>query len=109
MNKKVIHHIGLHPLVAFGMIAVDMMLFGGEATPVGWVLSTVVAAVLVIPCIIMQRFSYKDKWIIAVAKGLFVGILTAIPTPLPALLTGIGGIMGLLSSFKKTEIPEENK
>jgi len=29
-----------------------------------------------------------------IAKGLFIGILTAIPTPLPGLITGGGGLLG---------------
>jgi len=42
----------------------------------------------------MQKFSFGDNWAVAIAKGLFIGILTAIPTPLPGLITGGGGLLG---------------
>lgn len=99
MNKRLIHALGLHPLVAFGMIVVDMMLFGSDATGVGWIASCFVGAVLTIPCVLLQKYAYKDNWIQAIAKGLIVGIITGIPTPLPSILTGVGGVMGLLALF----------
>ena len=108
IDKNLIHKIGLHPFVAFGVIVIDMMLFSSDVGVVTWIASTAVAAVMVFPCIVIQHFAYKDPWLIAIAKGFFIGIITAIPTPLPAILTGIGGIMGLLSNFRKkpTEITE---
>ena len=104
MNKHIIHKIGLHPLTAFGMLAVDWMLFSADSTGVGWLISCMVAAVLVIPCILIQRYAYKDDWSIAIAKGVIVGIITAIPTPLPAIITGVGGIMGAIGSSKQNLI-----
>ena len=101
MNKHIIQTIGLHPLVAFGMVVVDMMLFGADASGVGWFLSCVVAAALTLPCILLQRYAYRDKWITAISKGCIVGLITAIPTPLPAILTGIGGVMGMLGIARK--------
>jgi hypothetical protein len=70
------------------------MLFGPDATGVGWAVSVIVAATLTIPCIIAQRFAYKDSWTIAIAKGFLIGILTAIPSPLPAFITGGAGLLG---------------
>jgi hypothetical protein len=101
---------GIHPLVAVGLVAVDTMLFGADVTGVGWIISCLVATVLMIPAILIQHFSYKDKWGIAIAKGIGVGVLTAIPTPLPAVITGSGGIMGLIGMLKpnnwsKDEMP----
>lgn len=103
MNKQILQTVGLHPLVAFGMIVVDMMLFGADTTGVGWFASCFVASLLVLPCILLQRYAYKDTWLIAISKGCIVGIITAIPTPLPAVLTGIGGVLGLLGITQNYE------
>jgi hypothetical protein len=96
----IMRKFGIHPLVAVGLVAVDFLLFGADATGVGWLLSCLVATALMLPSILIQHFSYKDKWGTAIAKGIVVGILTAIPTPLPAVITGTGGIMGLLGMLK---------
>ena len=101
---SVLHKLGLHPLAAFGMLVVDWMLFSADATGVGWFISCMVAAVLVIPCVLIQKFAYKDDWSIAIAKGIIVGIISAIPTQIPAILTGAGGIMGAIGSSKQNLI-----
>jgi hypothetical protein len=97
--RSVFHQVGLHPLTALGMIVVDMMLFAPDATGAGWLISCIVAAVLVIPCLLLQRFAYGDSWWAAVAKAMMVGILTAIPTPLPSAITALGGVMGFIPQF----------
>ena len=105
MNSK-LHKLGLHPAVAFAMIIVDVMLFSADGTGVGWIISCLVAAALTIPCILFQRYAYHDNWGIAIAKGMLIGIITAIPTPLPAIITGTGGVMGaigMLNAPKKIE------
>jgi len=99
--KTLIHKIGLHPLVALGMLGVDWMLFASDLTGVGWALSCAVAAGLVIPCVLAQKYAYGDDWGTAIAKGMMVGILTAIPTPLPSVITGAGGILGLIGASKQ--------
>ncbi|HEU4326491.1 MAG TPA: hypothetical protein VFS21_25340 [Roseiflexaceae bacterium] len=95
--------LGLHPLVGFGMVAVDLMLFGGEAATVGvtWAVSVPVALALAIPCVLLQRYSYGDSWGVAVGKGALIGLLTAIPTPLPALVSLVGGGLGLARMLGK--------
>ena len=93
--------LGLHPLVALSMIVVDAMLFPADATGAGWLLSATVALFLTAPCVLMQRFAYKDSWAVAISKGMIVGILTAIPTPIPSILTAAGGVAGLIGA--KTE------
>jgi hypothetical protein len=92
----IMRKLGIHPVVACALVAVDTILFGADATGVGWLLSCLVAAALVIPSILIQHFSYKDKWGIAISKGIIVGVITAIPTPLPAVITGVGGLMGVI-------------
>ena len=88
--------IGLHPFVAFGMIAVDMMLFTEEATTVGVALAITIpiALALSVPCVLLQRYSYGDSWGAAIGKGLMVGVLTAIPFPIGSPLTVVGAIAG---------------
>lgn len=81
-------------MAALGVICVDFMLFGPDATGVGWGISIMVAAALTIPCILVQKYSYDDTWSIAIAKGLFIGLITAIPSPLPAFITGGAGLLG---------------
>lgn len=102
--KNMLHKIGLHPLVAFGMLVVDWMLFGTDATGVGWGISIAVAVVLIIPCILAQKYSYGDDWAMAIAKGLLVGLITAIPPPLPSVITGVGGILGVVGASKQKKL-----
>lgn len=88
---------GLHPMVGFGMTAVDTMLFGATAATLGagWAISIPVAMVLVIPCVLIQKKSFGDGWGAALGKGMMIGLLTAIPTPIPATLTAGGGFVGM--------------
>jgi hypothetical protein len=101
---RILRQLGFHPLVAFAMIVVDVMLVASDLATAGTV-SVIVALVLTIPCVLLQKYAYKDEWGVAVAKGMIVGIVTAIPTPLPAVITGIGGVagtIGLLTDKKDT-------
>ena len=87
--------LGLHPLVGFGMAAVDVMLFGTGA--VSWVISVPVALALTVPCILIQKYGFKEDWGLAIGKGMMVGVLTAIPSPLPSALSFAGGAMGTVA------------
>jgi len=75
---------GLHPLTVMGMFAVDWMLFGEEVATagIGWLISLPVGVALGVAAALIQKQAYKDETMSAVAKGLLVGLLTAIPTPL---------------------------
>lgn len=88
--------MGIHPLVGFGMFAIDWMLFAAEGATlgVGWPISIGVAIVLTIPCILIQKNGFQDGWGLAIGKGLLIGILTAIPTALPSFIPLSGGAMG---------------
>ena len=90
---------GLHPFVGFGMFAVDLMLFGSETASLGisWPISVAVAIALTITSVLYQKHATSDKWGLAIAKGLMVGILTAIPTPLPSIFTLGGGVLGTVA------------
>lgn len=101
---RVLRQLGLHPLVAFAMVVVDLMLTAADLFTAATV-SVLVAVILTIPCILLQRYAYKDEWGIAVGKGLIVGILTAIPTPLPAIVTGMGGVAGTIGLLTEKKEP----
>lgn len=90
---------GLHPLVGIGMFAIDWMLFLSEGITLGvtWVISVGVAVAFTVPCILIQRYGFKDEWGLAIGKGLLIGCLTAVPTALPAFLPLIGGVFGLFA------------
>ena len=108
--KKLSKSFGLHPLVGFGMFAIDMMLFGAETLTfeLTWPISVAVGAALTIPSILIQHHSFKDNWGAAVGKGLLVGVLTGIPTALPALVPLVGGALGtmqMLGSGKEKDAP----
>ena len=95
--------LGLHPLVAFGMFACDWMLFGSEAGSAGVALTLTIpiALALTIPSILIQRYSFGDRWGAAIGKGLLVGVLTAIPMPIGSPVTLAGGVIGLLRPKKR--------
>ena len=106
--KKFSQYFGLHPLVGFGMFATDLMMFGVEAGTfqIGWLVTAPLAAFLTIPCILIQKFSYKDDWGSAIGKGMLVGVLTAIPTALPAAIPFVGGVLGTLNVLSSNDEDE---
>ncbi len=90
--------ISLHPIVLIGMFAVDWMLFSAELLTVGVFtpIGILISVLLTIPCILVQHGS-GDNWFLAIGKGLIVGILTAIPTPLAGFLYAIPGAIGTIA------------
>ena len=89
--------IGLHPATAAGVISVDLMLFGATAATLGagWGISIPVGVVLGIAAALIQsRGSPRDDPALAIGKGMLVGLLTAIPTPLPSVLVLGAGAAG---------------
>ena len=101
---------GLHPAAAAGVIAVDVMLFGATAATlgVGWAASVPVGAALgVATALIQARGSPRDDPGLAVGKGILVGLLTAIPTPLPSVLVfgaGVAGTRSWLAARRRGEL-----
>jgi hypothetical protein len=85
---------GLDPVVAALVVSVDVMLTALDFSVIGWPVSCAVAAALMVPCFIMQRKRYGDDAGVALAKAVAVGILTAIPTPIPSVLTASAGVLG---------------
>lgn len=102
---RLLRQLGFHPLVAFAMICVDVMLTAADLATAATV-SVAVALILTIPCILLQHYAYKDSWGVAVGKGMIVGILTAIPTPLPSVITGAGGVLGAVGLLTERKEPE---
>jgi hypothetical protein len=104
---SLIESVGLHPLVGLGMFAIDQMLFGAEGITLGATLpiSLVVAALLTIPCILIQRYGMKDEWGLAIGKGIMVGTLTAIPTSFLSVLPLLGAGFGILVQRKAKQSP----
>jgi hypothetical protein len=78
---------GLHPLTALLLFVVDWMLFGEEIATggIGWLISLPVGILLGLVAIKIQKRMYKDDDKPAMAKGLVVALLTAIPAPLASL------------------------
>ena len=101
--KSFCQTFGLHPLTAMSLFVVDWMLFGEEIATagIGWVISLPVGTALGLATILIQKYAYRDATMPAVAKGLLVGLITAIPTPLASLgmlpLTAFGAIKSFFS------------
>ena len=85
--------LGLHPIVAWVMMAIDAALFGTEVlTGFADILVTfLVGLALIFPCALIQRFFCKDEWSVALLRGSIAGVLTAIPVPLYTIVRGIYG------------------
>jgi hypothetical protein len=93
---------GIHPTIASLALIVDLMLFGGEVVTVGALLPVSIGAGFVLGIItyLAQRRWYGDDKDSAAIKGLILGLLTAIPTPLPAALYIPSGIVGLVHKLR---------
>lgn len=88
---------GLNPIVALMMIVLDVMLFGTGGLAASWPISIPIGIVATIICVLIQKNAMREQWGLAIGKGLFVGLLTAIPTPIPSLLTATGGAFGTVA------------
>jgi len=105
--------VGLHPFVGFGMFAVDAMLFGAEGISMGitWPISIAVSAVLTIGCVLIQKHQMREQWGLALGKGIIIGLITAIPTSIPSIITVSGGVLGtvaLLADGRRSSADEKN-
>jgi hypothetical protein len=89
---------GLEPRIAILMFVVDSMLFGGTLMTLGLLIPVCLGAGAILAVITFraQMNWYGDDRETALIKGLIVGLLTAIPTPLPPLLYLPSGIVGLI-------------
>jgi hypothetical protein len=89
---------GLDPRIALLTFIVDLMLFGGTVLTFGLLIPVSLAAGIVLGFITYraQIKWYGDDRESALIKGVIIGLLTAIPTPLPAILYVPSGILGWL-------------
>jgi len=94
---------GLHPGVALLTTVVDLMLFGGDVATLGAILPISIGCGAVLGSIAYkaQRKWYGDDKDTALIKGLVLGLLTAIPAPLPALLSIPTGLIGLVHNWRR--------
>jgi hypothetical protein len=85
--------LGIHPLLSVAVIAVDIMLYksGLERTPI---VDIGVAFCLLVATTLIQHNGMKDNLGLALGKGVVIAILTAIPTPLPSIVTATLGYKG---------------
>ncbi len=90
----------LHPLTALALFALDHMLAVLEAISFGlFALASVLVGILAIgPVSAIQRRAYGDDRALAVAKGCIVGLLLAVPSPLPSYLTAMWGIASFIAT-----------
>lgn len=94
---------GLDPRVAFLTLIVDSMLFGGDVITGGVSIgfSVLVGVALGFVTYKAQRKWYGDDKESALLKSVILGLLTAIPAPLPAILSVPSGILGLVHNLRK--------
>jgi hypothetical protein len=96
---------GVDPRVAFVTLIVDMMLNAGDLASMGLLLPVSVAAGVVVGYIAYraQINWYGDDKESARIKAVVLGLLTAIPTPLPEILYIPAGLIGLFHRFRHKE------
>lgn len=94
---------GLHPIPAVMTLAVNAMMFGAEVASLGALFPAALAAAVVLTFITYraQKKFYGDDHEAALIKALAVGLLTAIPTGLPAFLTVPSGVVGLVQTLRR--------
>ncbi len=94
---------GLHPGIAFLTFVMDAMLFGAEAGSLGTSFPIPLAASIVLGILAYkaQMKWYGDDSENAAIKAGILAFLTAIPTPLPALLYVPAGLVGLVHTLRR--------
>jgi hypothetical protein len=98
---------GLDPRVAFLTLIVDVMLNAGDLATMGLLFPVSVMAGIALGYIVYkaQINWYGDDKESARIKAIILGLLTAIPTPLPEILYIPAGLIGLYQRFRKKEFP----
>jgi hypothetical protein len=98
---------GIDPRVASLAFIVDLMLFGSAAASMGLDLPILIPLAIVVG-LVLGRITYKAqiKWYgddhdSAMIKAGIVGLLTAIPVGIPAIVWVPSGLLGLLHNARK--------
>jgi hypothetical protein len=97
--------VGIHPAMVLLTFIVDTMLFPAEAASLGTSLPVSVAAAAILGYITYkwQMKHYGDDEESAKLKALILAFLTAIPTPLPAVVYLPSGIVGFFHGLRRRE------
>ena len=97
---------GIDPRIAVVMLVLDAMLNAGEIASMGLLVPVSLAAGVVLGYVTYraQRKWYGDDKESAMIKALIVGLLTAIPTPLPEILYLPFGIVGFFHNLRRKKI-----
>jgi hypothetical protein len=102
---------GLDPRIAFLTLILDTMLNAGELLTLGLLVPFSILAGLALGFATYkaQRNWYGDDRDSAMVKAVIIGTLTAIPTPLPAILYLPAGVLGLIHNFRAKQIANHPK
>ena len=106
-SKSLDQMFGIDPRIAFLAFIVDLMLFGAGAATAGLTLPLVIP-LAVAAGVVLGRITYKAqmKWYgddhdSAMIKASIIGLLTAIPVGIPAIVWVPSGLLGLLHNARK--------
>jgi hypothetical protein len=99
---------GIDPRIAVVMFVLDAMLNAGEIATLGLLVPVSLVAGVVLGYVTYraQRKWYGDDKESAKIKAIIVGLLTAIPTPLPEILYLPFGIVGLFHNLRRKKISD---
>lgn len=112
-GKRFDQIFGIDPRIAFLAFVVDLMLFGAAAATMGITLPLLIP-LSVAAGVVLGRITYKAqmKWYgddhdSAMIKAGIIGLLTAIPVGIPAIVWVPSGLLGLLhNARKKLSLPD---
>lgn len=112
-SKPLDQMFGIDPRIAFLAFIVDMMLFGSAAATMGLDLPILIPLAIAAG-IVLGRIAYKAqvKWYgddhdSAMIKAGIIGLLTAIPVGIPAIVWVPSGLLGLLhNARRKLSLPD---
>jgi hypothetical protein len=113
ITKGIDQMFGLDPRIAFLAFVVDLMLFGSAAATMGIDLPVLVPLAIAAG-VVLGRITYRAqmKWYgddhdSALIKAGIVGLLTAIPVGIPAIVWVPSGLLGWLhNARKKLSLPK---
>jgi hypothetical protein len=107
LGKGIDQTFGIDPRIAFLAFVVDLMLFGTAAATMGMTLPILIPLAIVTG-VILGRITYRAqlKWYgddhdSALIKAWIIGLLTAIPVGIPAIVWIPSGILGLLHNARQ--------
>jgi hypothetical protein len=114
-SKSLDQIFGIDPRVAFLAFVVDLMLFGAAAATMGITLPLLIP-LAVAAGVVLGRITYKaqmnwygDDHDSAMIKAGIIGLLTAIPVGIPAIVWVPSGLLGVLhEARKKLHLPNHS-